>query len=81
MNPARLKRLYGDRLSFFGTVGTAQRWAWAEPDEIRAEVHERIATVGAGGGLIISPAYDLEPEFRWENVVAFFEAVEEYGQY
>jgi uroporphyrinogen decarboxylase len=81
MDPANLKRLYGDRLAFWGTVGTSQRWAWAEPDEIRAEVRERIATVGAGGGLILSPAYDLEPEFRWENVEAFFAAVEEFGTY
>jgi uroporphyrinogen decarboxylase len=81
MNPARLKQIYGDRLAFFGTVGTAQRWSWGTPDEIREEVCERIATVGVGGGLIISPAYDLEPEFRWDNVVAFFEAVEEFGAY
>ena len=81
MDPAAIKRQYGDRLALWGTVGTAQRWAWASPESIRAEVHERITTVGAGGGLIISPAYDLEPEFRWENVVAMFHAVVEYGQY
>ncbi len=81
MDPAKLKREYGDRLAFFGTVGTAWRWTWGTPDEIRAEVVERIQTVGAGGGLIISPAYDLEPRVRWDNVVAFFEAVEEHGVY
>ncbi len=81
MDPAKLKREHGDRLAFFGTVGTPQAWAWGTPDEIRAEVHERIQTVGAGGGLIISPAYDLEPEVRWENVLAFFDAVEQYGRY
>jgi len=81
MDPAALKRQYGDRLAFFGTVGTPQRWAWAEPEEIRAEVRERIATVGAGGGLILSPAYDLEPEVRWENVLAFFDAADEFGVY
>jgi uroporphyrinogen decarboxylase len=81
MDPARLKQTYGDQLAFFGTVGTPQRWAWAEPEDIREEVAERIQTVGDGGGLIIAPAYDLEPEVRWENVLAFFEAVEAYGAY
>ena len=83
MDPARLKRLYGDRLTFFGTVGTPQLWSWGTPAEIRAEVRERIATVGEGGGLIIAPAYDLEPAegIPWENVQAFFEAVEEFGVY
>jgi uroporphyrinogen decarboxylase len=83
MDPARLKRLYGDRLVFFGAVGTAQLWSWGTPAEIRAEVRERIATVGKGGGLIISPAYDLEPAegIPWANVLAFFDAVEEFGTY
>ncbi len=81
MDPAHLKRAYGDRLAFWGTVGTPQRWAWGTPDEIRQEVRERIATVGADGGLILSPAYDLEPEFRWENVVAFFDAIDRWGAY
>jgi uroporphyrinogen decarboxylase len=83
MDPARIKAQHGDRLVFFGTVGTPQRWSWGTPDDIRAEVRERIETVGRGGGLIVSPAYDLEPEenIPWENVVAFFEAVEEFGTY
>jgi uroporphyrinogen decarboxylase len=77
MDPARLKAKYGDRLAFWGTVGTPTLWAWGTPADIRAEVRERIATVGRGGGLIISPAYDLEPEVPWENILAFFEAVDE----
>jgi len=83
MDPAALKRQYGDRLVFFGTVGTPTRWAWGTPEMIRAEVRERIRTVGAGGGLIIAPAYDLEPEgsIPWENIAAFFAAVEEFGAY
>jgi hypothetical protein len=33
--------------------------------------------------LIIAPAYDLEPEedIPWENIEAFFAAVEEFGGY
>jgi uroporphyrinogen decarboxylase len=83
MDPAELKRLYGDRLTFFGTVGTQQGWSWGTPGDIRTEVRERIATVGAGGGLIIAPAYDLEPAegIPWTNVLAFFRAVEEFGSY
>ena len=82
-DPAKLKRLYGDRLTFFGTVGTPRLWAWGSPADIRAEVRERIATVGEGGGLIIAPAYDLEPAegIPWANVLAFFEAVDEFGTY
>ncbi len=81
MDPAALKQAYGDRLAFFGTVGTPQRWSWGTPETIREEVRERIETVGRGGGLIIAPAYDLDPEdsIPWENVEAFFDAVAEFG--
>jgi hypothetical protein len=46
-------------------------------------VRERIATVGRDGGLIIAPAYDLEPAegIPWANVRAFFDAVDEFGGY
>jgi uroporphyrinogen decarboxylase len=83
MDPAELKGRFGDRLTFFGTVGTPQRWAWGTPEEIREEVRERIATVGKGGGLIVSPAYDLDPaeDIPWANVAAFFDAVEAFGRY
>jgi uroporphyrinogen decarboxylase len=83
MDPAGLKQRYGGRLTFFGTVGTPQLWSWGAPEDIRTEVHERISTVGEGGGLIISPAYDLEPAegIPWANVLAFFEAVDEFGAY
>jgi uroporphyrinogen decarboxylase len=81
MDPARLKERFGDRLAFWGTVGTQATWGWPNPEAIRAEVRQRIETVGRGGGLIIGPAYDLEPRIPWENILAFFEAVEAHGAY
>jgi uroporphyrinogen decarboxylase len=44
-------------------------------------VRERIETVGKGGGLLISPTHTLEPDVPWQNVIAFVEAVEEFGRY
>ena len=32
-----------------------------------------------GGGFVLSPANAVEPDVPWENVVAFFEAADEYG--
>ena len=79
MDPAKLKEKFGSRLAFWGTVGTASDWAYGSPSEIEAQVKERIETVGKGGGLVLSPAYDLEPEVKWENVLAFLRAVQKYG--
>jgi len=79
MDPARLKEEYGRKLAFWGTVGTASDWTYGSPDAITSDVKERIETVGNDGGLVIGPAYDLEPSAKWENVLAFVEAVKKYG--
>jgi uroporphyrinogen decarboxylase len=81
MDPVQIKRQYGDRLAFWGTVGTQTTFPQATPAEIKALVKERIETVGDGGGLLIAPTHKLQPEVSWENIVAFFEAVEQYGRY
>jgi uroporphyrinogen decarboxylase len=81
MDPAEIKRQYGDRLSFSGTIGTQTTMPHGTPAEVRTVVKERIETVGAGGGLYLAPTHVLEPDVPWENVIAFVEAVEEYGAY
>jgi len=81
MDPAALKKQYGDRLSFWGTIGTQTTMPFGTPEEVKAVVKERIETVGRGGGLLLAPTHILEPEVPWENVLAFFEAVEKYGRY
>ena len=77
MDPAAIKRRYGDRLSFWGTVSVQRTMPFGTPDEVRAEVQARIREVGRGGGLILAPAHVLGPETPWENIVAFFEAADE----
>ena len=79
MDPATLKEKYGSRLAFWGTVGTASDWLYGSPSAIEAEVKERIETVGKKEGLVIAPAYDLEPKVKWENVLAFVKAVRKYA--
>ena len=81
MDPAELKRVYGDRLSFWGTVGTQSTLPLGTPEDVRQEVRRRIETVGRGGGLVLSPTHVLEPDVPWENIVAFFDAVETFGRY
>lgn len=79
MDPGHLKRLYGDRLSFWGTVGSARLFCDGTPGEVRSEVRQRIETVGPTG-LVLAPAYDMDlPDVRWENVLAFFSAADEFG--
>lgn len=81
MDIAKLKEDYGDRLSFWGTMGTQSTMVFGNPEEVKATVKERIMTAGKGGGLCIGPSHTLEAPTPWENIVAFFEAVDAYGRY
>lgn len=81
MDPAEIKREFGDRLAFFGTMSVQQTMPFGTPDDVRAEVKTRMETIGRGGGLLLAPSHVLQPDIPWENVVAFFEAVKEYGGY
>ena len=81
MDPMALKREYGDRLAFWGAIGTQSTMPFGTTSEVKAVVRERIKTVGEGGGFLIAPTHKLEPDVPWENVLAFFEAVEVFGAY
>lgn len=81
MDPVNVKELYGDRLSFLGTVGTQTVMPFGTPGEVRDTVRRMIETVGRGGGLTIAPTHMLEPEVPWENIEAFLSAVKEFGGY
>jgi uroporphyrinogen decarboxylase len=79
MDAERLRARYGSHLTLWGTVGRQTTFSFATPDDIRAEVAHRIATLGRAG-LILSPAYDIdEPDIPWANVEAFLTAVQRYG--
>lgn len=81
IDPVAVKEQYGDHLSLWGTIGTQSTMPLGTPDEVRAEVKKRIETVGYDGGLVLGPTHSLEPDVPWENIVALYEAIEEYGRY
>jgi uroporphyrinogen decarboxylase len=78
MDGAAIKREFGDRLAMWGTVGTARLWDEGSPEQIRSEVRRCIESMGPEG-LLLAPAYDIDFS-PFENIVAFVEAVKEYGR-
>ena len=79
MDPARIRRQFGTRLALWGTVGCQTTFSFGTPAEIRHEVRHRIESLGRAG-LILCPAYDIdEPDIPWQNIVAFLQAVRDYG--
>ena len=50
---------------------------FGSPDDVKQKVKEAIELFAPG--LFLAPTHVLEPEVPWENIVAFHEAIDEYG--
>jgi len=81
LDPFEVKRRYGDRLSLWGAVGTQTVFPFYTPEEVRCTVRQYCSALGEGGGYVIGPTHSLERDVPWENIEAFYRAVEEFGVY
>jgi len=79
MNPYELKRQWGDRITFWGGLGSQSTIPFGTPDQVRAEVGRLCREMGEGGGYILAPAKGLQPETPTENAVAVVEAFTRQG--
>jgi uroporphyrinogen decarboxylase len=72
MDAARIKREFGDRLSFYGAVDIQQTLPKGTSQEVQAEVQERCQVLGRGGGYICASAHYLQADTPLENIVAMY---------
>ena len=73
MEPAALKRDFGERIAFHGGLDTQSTLPFGGPEEVRAEVRQRTATLGRAGGYIIAPSHNIQPDTPVENILAMYE--------
>jgi uroporphyrinogen decarboxylase len=73
MNPYGLKQAWGDKITFWGGLGSQSTIPFGTPDEIRQEIRRLRREMGKGGGYILAPAKPLRPETPTENAVAVVE--------
>ncbi len=82
MDPRELERRFGDRVIFWGGgVDTQRTLPFGTPDQVRAEVRDRIRAFGPGGGFVFNPIHNVQPQTPVENLQAMFQALQEYGRY
>ena len=70
-----MKRLYGDRLSFWGGVSTQQLLPYGTPDDVRRETRRLMTEIGRDGGYIIAPAHAIPGDAKPENILALIETL------
>jgi uroporphyrinogen decarboxylase len=78
---ARLKRLFGDRLSFCGAVDTQRVLPYGTPDDVRREVRQRIKDLAPGGGYVCAAVHSILADVPVENVCAMFDEAIKAGKY
>lgn len=77
MDPAAVKKAYGDRLALHGTISLQRTLPNGTPEDVGAEIRVRIETCGENGGLILCPSNLLQPDIPVENIVALYDTPRE----
>ena len=82
MAPVALKKDFGDALTFWGGgVETQNVLPGATPEEVREDVKRNIEALAPGGGYVFNTVHNIQSEAPPENVVAMWEALQEFGCY
>ena len=81
MDPEKVKRDFGDRLCFWGSIDEQHTLPFGTPADVEDEVRLRLRTIGKGGGLIIGPTHHVQLDTPMENFRAMVNAILEttYG--
>lgn len=76
MNPSQIKAEFGGRLCFWGSIDEQHTLPFCTPAEVKAEIIERLRTIGKNGGLIISPTHHVQLDTPLENFWAMVRTIQ-----
>ncbi len=79
MDLACLRRQFGRHLCFQGGIDIQRVLPHGTPRDVREHVRRQIEAAGREGGYILCTAHNLQPDTPLENLLALFEAYEEFG--
>ena len=81
MDINRVKAEYGGKVCIAGNIDLDYTLTLGTPEEVDAEVKDRIEKIGKGGGYIITSANSLTDYCKLENVWAMSKAIAKYRRY
>ena len=80
MQPEKLKESFGDRITFHGGIDVQHLLIEKKPQEIVDEVNRVIGILSENGGYIIAPSHNIQANTPIENIIAFYDTVNEYQE-
>ncbi|UCC75988.1 MAG: hypothetical protein JSW37_10775 [Anaerolineales bacterium] len=82
MDTRELKAEFGADLTFWGGgVDTQRVLPTGTPQEVKEEVRRRIEDLAPGGGFVFAAVQNIQSDVPPENLMAMWEALDEYGRY
>ncbi|MHA1294088.1 MAG: uroporphyrinogen decarboxylase family protein [Promethearchaeota archaeon] len=82
MEPCKLKNRFGNIITFWGGICNSQKTLpFGTPEEIKNEVRYNIECFKQGGGYIAASIHNITAEVPPQNIVAMFDAVNDFRNY
>jgi uroporphyrinogen decarboxylase len=73
MDRGRLKSDFGDRVVLHGGVDNQLTLPFGAPADVEREVAENLQLLGSGGGYVLAPCHNIQPNTPVENVLTMYE--------
>jgi uroporphyrinogen decarboxylase len=80
MSFSEVSERFGDRVSFWGTLGTQQLLPYGTAEEVYRQTIANLTSCGPKGGIVIGPTHIVEPEVPWENLTAIRDAARSFEE-
>ncbi len=82
MDPAELKKRFGDRITFWGGgCDTHRVLTQSTPEDIREHVRRQIDILAPGGGFVFQQVHNILADVEPAHIVAMLDAAHEFGRY
>lgn len=82
MEPCSLKKKFGNIITFWGgSCNTQKTLPFGTPEQIRNEIRKNLECFKPGGGYIAANIHNITAEVPPQNIVAMFDALNEFRDY
>ena len=79
MDVFKLKEEYGDHITFHGGVSEQMTLNFGTPDDVEAEMRDKMERLGRNGGYILAPSQGITKNVPVENAARFIEVATSQG--